>query len=458
MSGRILRKIVRDERLPVSAGLAAAILLAWGYLLLGAGIEGMKGGKAMMPMRPEWSPGYAALVFVMWAVMMAAMMLPSAMPVTLLVVRVAGGRTGGRTVRTRLSCGLERLCGRGDGAAMAARYGGAAVARHGFRQCRDGRRRPRGGRPLSVDAAEGGVPQALSLAARFPAVPLARRRLRHARERRSARPLLSRLLLDADGIAVCRRRHEPRLGRGACPSRADREDAALGRAHEPHHRRGAPRLGRLDTGAGGGRDPAASGIRPGLDYRRGNVSVAMHRSLGPALACGLIAAVCGLSPQAAAATAQIARGKYLVTVIGCGDCHTPGALEGKPDTTRYLGGADVAFAVPGLGLFVPSNLTPDRETGLGNWTTGEIVTALTTGKRPDGRLLAPVMPWQDFSHLTPSDALAIAAYLKSLKPVRHAVPGPFRAHEKADVAVMTVLRAAVYNALPRPGAAANNAH
>src|SRR5579883_2304931 len=80
MSGRILRKIVRDERLPVLAGLAAAIFLAWGYLLLGAGIAGMKGGKAMMPMRPEWSPGYAALVFIMWAVMMAAMMLPSAMP------------------------------------------------------------------------------------------------------------------------------------------------------------------------------------------------------------------------------------------------------------------------------------------------------------------------------------------------------------------------------------------
>src|SRR5579883_2075663 len=86
MSGRILRKIVRDERLPVLAGLAAAIFLAWGYLLLGAGIAGMKGGKAMMPMRPEWSPGYAALVFIMWAVMMAAM---------LLVARVAGRRAGG---------------------------------------------------------------------------------------------------------------------------------------------------------------------------------------------------------------------------------------------------------------------------------------------------------------------------------------------------------------------------
>ena len=69
-------------------------------------------------------------------------------------------------------------------------------------------------------------------------------------------------------------------------------------------------------------------------------------------------------------TAQIARGRYLVEgPAGCGDCHTPGGLSGKPDLTRYLGGSDVGLAVPGLGVFVPPNLTPDNETGLGNWTT-----------------------------------------------------------------------------------------
>jgi mono/diheme cytochrome c family protein len=148
--------------------------------------------------------------------------------------------------------------------------------------------------------------------------------------------------------------------------------------------------------------------------------------------------------------AQIVRGEYLVTVMGCGDCHTPGYFHGKPDMTRNLGGSDVAFAIPGLGVFVPPNLTPDKETGLGKWTTDEIVTAVTTGKLPDGRMLAPIMPWRDFSRLKQSDALAIAAYLESLTPVKYAVPGPFNPGEKVDVSVMTLLRADTYNNLPEP--------
>jgi mono/diheme cytochrome c family protein len=122
---------------------------------------------------------------------------------------------------------------------------------------------------------------------------------------------------------------------------------------------------------------------------------------------------------------QIARGRYLVEgPAACGDCHTPGGLSGKPDLTRYLGGSDVGLAVPGLGVFVPPNLTPDNETGLGNWTTEQIVTAFTKGSRPDGRMLSPAMPSQDFAHLGRLDALAVAAYLKSLKPVKKAVPTP----------------------------------
>jgi mono/diheme cytochrome c family protein len=78
--------------------------------------------------------------------------------------------------------------------------------------------------------------------------------------------------------------------------------------------------------------------------------------------------------------------------LGCGDCHTPGYFLGKPDMARNLGGSDVGFAIPGLGVFVPPNLTPDKETGLGNRTAKQIVTAVTTGKTPDGRMLAPIMP------------------------------------------------------------------
>lgn len=152
----------------------------------------------------------------------------------------------------------------------------------------------------------------------------------------------------------------------------------------------------------------------------------------------------------AAANPQVARGKYLVTVGGCSDCHTPGTFFGHPDMTRYLGGSDVGFAIPGRGAFVGPNLTPDKQTGLGTWTTQQIVTAFTTGVRPDGRILAGIMPWRAFSHLTPRDALAIAAYLKSLPPVVHKVAGPFGPKDTPDVFVMAVLPGAVYAGLPAP--------
>jgi len=72
-----------------------------------------------------------------------------------------------------------------------------------------------------------------------------------------------------------------------------------------------------------------------------------------------------LVSRAAAEDAQVARGRYLVTISGCSDCHTPGALLGAPNMKRFLGGSDVGFSVPGQGVFVGENLTPDKETGLG---------------------------------------------------------------------------------------------
>jgi mono/diheme cytochrome c family protein len=153
---------------------------------------------------------------------------------------------------------------------------------------------------------------------------------------------------------------------------------------------------------------------------------------------------------AKAADAQTERGKYLVEISGCSDCHTPGNFLGHPDMARYLGGSDVGFALPGAGVFVGPNLTPDKGTGLGAWTVQQIVTAFTTGVRPDGRILAPIMPWRDLSHLTKADALAIAAYLKSLPPISHHVPGPFGPAETPSVFVMTVVPGAVYAGLPKP--------
>lgn len=135
----------------------------------------------------------------------------------------------------------------------------------------------------------------------------------------------------------------------------------------------------------------------------------------------------------AAAQDQVARGRYLVTIMGCNDCHTPGALLGKPDMAHMLSGSDVGFEVPGVGVFIGRNLTPDKETGLGTWSAQDIVTAVTTGKRPDGRILSPTMPYENFKTLSPRDAHAIAAFLKSLPPTHHAIPGPFGPSEKVTV-------------------------
>jgi len=155
-----------------------------------------------------------------------------------------------------------------------------------------------------------------------------------------------------------------------------------------------------------------------------------------------------LPPPAWADDAQIARGRYLVVIAGCSDCHTPGALVGAADMKRYLGGSDVGFSIPGLGVFVGQNLTPDKETGLGQWTSDQIVAAIRKGKRPDGSELSGVMPYESFSHLTDDDALAIAAFLKSIPAVNNKNPGPFRSSQMVTLSVSAVLPPDVYNALP----------
>jgi len=150
------------------------------------------------------------------------------------------------------------------------------------------------------------------------------------------------------------------------------------------------------------------------------------------LALLALAALCA-SSAAHAGTPEVARGKYLVQLGGCTDCHTPGHLRGEPDMSRYLAGSDVGFEVPGLGIFVPRNLTPDRDTGLGNWTKEQIISAIQTGVRPDGRILAPVMPWGAYAALTKSDVSAIVDFLMSLPPVSNKVPGPFGPDEKPAI-------------------------
>jgi mono/diheme cytochrome c family protein len=166
-------------------------------------------------------------------------------------------------------------------------------------------------------------------------------------------------------------------------------------------------------------------------------SQAVRRVL-PAAFAALVAAI-GSPPASAADRELVERGKYLVTIGNCTDCHTPGHFLGKPDMTHYLGGSEVGFEIPEVGVFYGPNLTPDEATGLGSWSERDIVTAIRTGKRPDGRTLAPIMPWAALAELTDSDAAAMAAYLKSLPPVSNKVPGPFAPGEAPTSFVMKIV-------------------
>lgn len=151
--------------------------------------------------------------------------------------------------------------------------------------------------------------------------------------------------------------------------------------------------------------------------------------------CALIASLLSSSAVHADAS-QIARGKYLVQLGSCADCHTPGYFFGKPDSARYLGGSDVGFQAPNGSVVVGPNLTPDPETGLGRWTADDIAKALRTGVRPDGRVLSPIMPWPALANLTQQDMDAMIAFLKSLRPIKNKAPGPFGAHEQPNLFVM----------------------
>jgi mono/diheme cytochrome c family protein len=126
------------------------------------------------------------------------------------------------------------------------------------------------------------------------------------------------------------------------------------------------------------------------------------------------------APAAMTPEAKVARGHYLVSVLGCNDCHTPGTFYGAADTTRLLAGSELGWKGP-WGVSFPRNLTPDS-TGIGAWTEEQIVTAIREGRRPDGSPLMPPMPWPDFAKLTDDDAQSVAAYLKSIPAVHHVNP------------------------------------
>jgi cytochrome c553 len=141
----------------------------------------------------------------------------------------------------------------------------------------------------------------------------------------------------------------------------------------------------------------------------------------------------------ASAETPVERGAYLAHIMDCGGCHHTGAFTPQPNQETPLAGSDIGFEMPGMGVFYPPNLTPDKETGLGTWSDAEIIAAFTTGMRPDGRQLAPMMPWMSYAHINADDASALVAYLRSLPPVKHKVPGPFAASDKPAAPYFTVI-------------------
>jgi mono/diheme cytochrome c family protein len=165
----------------------------------------------------------------------------------------------------------------------------------------------------------------------------------------------------------------------------------------------------------------------------------MHGGMVRLITTFLMVAAAYLVASSARGETPVERGKYLVGIMDCTACHTAGSMAGAPDPAKYLAGSDIGFEIPDLGIFYPPNLTPDHGTGIGAWSEQDIVTALRTGARPDGRELAPIMPWRSYAALTDDDVQAIAAYLKSLPPVEHAVPPLTGPSEKAPAPYFTVV-------------------
>jgi cytochrome c553 len=163
-----------------------------------------------------------------------------------------------------------------------------------------------------------------------------------------------------------------------------------------------------------------------------------------AVAAVLVVAGSGQAQQragGAAAGASVDRGKYLVSITGCHDCHSPKSEGMTPDPARLLSGRPATTKLPSKpdgeihasldftafygpwGQTVASNLTPDAATGLPGRGYNEktFVQAMRTGKKPNGTGMQPPMPVEVYQNLSDDDLRSIWMYLQTLKPIRNAV-------------------------------------
>ncbi len=133
----------------------------------------------------------------------------------------------------------------------------------------------------------------------------------------------------------------------------------------------------------------------------------------------------GLTAAGARAETVLERGRYLVeTIMACGNCHTPQGPDGPVRDRALSGGPPIEDGK----LFTarPSNITPDRETGIGAWTDAQIKVAIREGRRPPnsrngGTLIGPPMPFGQYRGIADADLDAIVAYLRSVPAIRNAV-------------------------------------
>lgn len=138
------------------------------------------------------------------------------------------------------------------------------------------------------------------------------------------------------------------------------------------------------------------------------------------LSGGFAAFLLGATPSAAQDAKLLQRGTYLMdSIVACGNCHVQ-RDKGKPLPDLGLSGGMVFDEEPFKAY--ASNITPDRETGIGSWTDAQLVKAIREGIRPDGSVIGPPMPILFYRGMSDDDAKAIIAYLRAQPPVKNAVP------------------------------------